>query len=475
MARSKEGTYMFSGFLEFFKKPVQYNIYGNDYRTFVIGFGGIQFGRGLFTVLDKANALVLEKKLGYAFPEYKGSFRLFGFDWMGRCFAVPSDNEDKVIVFDPGVFEAYDVSLGFRDFVNKAIPMSTNECLSSDAFISWYKATGETPAEGSCIGYKIPLFLGGADAIDNFETVNMEEYWDIITKAGRKLRGLEDEELKAEEAPEEEPAAEALSDDEDLAGVVVAEGELPEELEGEAAEEAAEEIPEETAEETSDKIPEESEVNMWYETPGGLQDIDDDDEMLPAGAEDRAFAGELSEDEFFARQADEAEEFFRLQKKRAPYIQKNVEKYLGKFKKMHDNDTKLSWNWCGFLFMEIWLGYRKMYKPMILMILLQLVANVALAVAITMISIKQGIEPYGNMTWAVLIGFAPMLVFMLISGIFGNSWYRKKIDRLVREGEAAGTHEERERILGKGGVNIPIAIVLIVLSILYMLPNILFL
>src|SRR5699024_2675366 len=101
---------------------------------------------------------------------------------------------------------------------------------------------------------------------------------------------------------EEEPAAEALSDDEDLAGVVVAEGELPEELEGEAAEEAAEEIPEETAEETSDKIPEESEVNMWYETSGGLQDIDDDDEMLPAGAEDRAFAGELSEDEFFARQ-----------------------------------------------------------------------------------------------------------------------------------------------------------------------------
>lgn len=81
-----------------------------------------------------------------------------------------------------------------------------------------------------------------------------------------------------------------------------------------------------------------------------------------------------------------------------------------------------------------------------------------------MISIKQGIEPYGNMTWAVIIGFAPMLVFMLISGIFGNSWYRKKIDRLVREGEAAGTHEERERILGKGGVNIPIAIVLIVLS-----------
>lgn len=470
MARSKEGTYMFSGFLEFFKKPVQYNIYGNDYRTFVIGFGGIQFGRGLFTVLDKANALVLEKKLGYAFPEYKGAFRLFGFDWMGRCFAVPADNEDKVIVFDPGVFEAYDVSLGFRDFVNKAIPMSTNECLSSDAFISWYKATGETPAEGSCIGYKIPLFLGGADAIDNFETVNMEEYWDIITKAGRKLRGLEDEELKAEEAPEEEPAAEALSDDEDPAGAVVAEGELPEELEGEAAEE----IPEDVKEDMAEELPAEAAEEV---SDSGVeqQGLNDDDEMLQAGAEDRAFAGELSEDEFFARQADEAEEFFRLQKKRAPYIQKNVEKYLGKFKKMHDNDTKLSWNWCGFLFMEIWLGYRKMYKPMILMILLQLVANVALAVAITMISIKQGIEPYENMTWAVLIGFAPMLVFMLISGIFGNSWYRKKVDRLVREGEAAVTHEERGRVLGKGGVNIPIAIVLIVLSILYMLPNILFL
>lgn len=63
---------MFSGFLEFFKKPVQYNIYGNDYRTFVIGFGGIQFGRGLFTVLDKANALVLEKSWDMLFRNTKG-------------------------------------------------------------------------------------------------------------------------------------------------------------------------------------------------------------------------------------------------------------------------------------------------------------------------------------------------------------------------------------------------------------------
>ncbi|MBR6799241.1 MAG: DUF1851 domain-containing protein, partial [Firmicutes bacterium] len=185
---------MYSEFLKFFDKSISYNIYGNDYRTFIIAFGGQQFGKGMFSVFDKGDALVWERRLSKAFPKYKGRFRAFGYDWMGRCFAVPVDNEDSILVFDPGVFDVYEISLGLKDFVNKAIPLTTEECLSAGAFVKWSDSTGTDLGRAECVGYKVPLFLGGHDEIDNFEVIGMDEYWEIISQTGRKLHGIEEEE-----------------------------------------------------------------------------------------------------------------------------------------------------------------------------------------------------------------------------------------------------------------------------------------
>ena len=91
---------MFSGFLEFFKKSVPYNIYGSEYRTFIIGFGGMQFGGGLFTVFAKADIRLWEEKVADVFPDYKGNFLLFGHDWMGRCYAIDRfSEEEKILIF----------------------------------------------------------------------------------------------------------------------------------------------------------------------------------------------------------------------------------------------------------------------------------------------------------------------------------------------------------------------------------------
>ena len=81
---------MFSNFLNFFNKSVPYDIYGSEYRTFVIAFGGMQFGNGLFNVFDKGDLRYWEKNIVQKFPDYKGKFELFGYDWLGRCFAVTS-------------------------------------------------------------------------------------------------------------------------------------------------------------------------------------------------------------------------------------------------------------------------------------------------------------------------------------------------------------------------------------------------
>lgn len=403
---------MFSGFLEFFKKPVQYNIYGNDYRTFIIAFGGMQFGKGLFTVFNKVDALDWQRKLEKAFPEYKGTFRLFGYDWMGRCFAVPTGNEDKIIVFDPGVFDVYEVSLGFLDFVNKAIPMSTNECLSSDAFISWQQAFEEELGSGRCVGYKVPLFLGGKDEPDNFELIDMSGYWYMIIRAGMKFRGVPEDEPDGNELIGEQPVEDAPA--------------------GEALAEAA---------------------------IAGEKPAPDEDDMV-GFADD--FDDELTEDEYFARQADEAEDFFLQQKKRAVYIRRNVDTYLEKFKRMHNNDSRISWNWCAFLFCVIWLAYRKLYKAFILIVLLTFLLTVGVGVAFIPLYMR-GFNPYEHTGIVFGVSFAVGLIPMLISGMFGNLWYRRKLDKLVAAGDNAETREEKEMIYKKGGVNIPFMIILLVI------------
>ena len=405
---------MYRDFLEFFKKSVQYNIYGNDYRTFIIAFGGMQFGKGMFTVFDKGDALDWERKIAKTFPEYKGMFRAFGCDWMGRCFAVPAKNEEKIIMFDPGVLEVYEVPLNLRDFVNRAIPLNTNECLAADSFISWYRAYGEELGKNRCVGYKVPLFLGGVEEAENFELQEMDVYWDMVTKAAMKLRGIPEE-------TEQEPAVEGEQ-----------EGALEDVLE----------------EEGEDEVP--------------IEELSDEE------------IEQLEENAYFAQQAEEAEDFFILQQKRVPYIKKNVDKYLEKFKKMHMNGTRMSWNWCGFLFGCAWFLYRKLYKCFILTLLIAALVSGLVGGGLGFGLAMAGFGMDEIVLFATIAGIVITLAIMVILGIFSDHWLRKKIDKLVTAGENAETEEEREKTLKKGGVNIPLLIVYIVISVISTVPWMLF-
>lgn len=399
---------MFSQFLNFFNKSAQYYIYGSEYRTFVIAFGGTCFGKGLFNVIERGDIGYWEDNVTRAFPEYRNKFRLFGYDWMGRCFAVDTSDDDveKILVFDPSTLEVSEVPLSFMDFVNKAIPMNTNECLMSDNFIRWYNETGTELEYMQCVGCERPLFLGGTDEPENLMLEDMDEYWQSIGKAAAKLR--------------QQAAAEKNADSEDA----------------------------EFFSDVGDGNAEGGTEDEEYEDTDFADDYDDLDE----------------EDQYYARQADEAEEFFHHQQKRAEYIRRNVDKYLEKFKKMERKHSSVSWNWCGFLFNTEWLLYRKMYGAFILTMVLYFVGSCLVGIAA-----GYGVAVAGGgidmLYTASYIGAAlSCLIVMFIVGMFGNSWYRKKLDKLVVAGEAAATEEEAEKIYKKGGTNIVALIVWLVLS-----------
>ena len=175
---------MFHEFLRFFnEKTVECKKDNTPYLIFLINLGGKQFGKGVFNSFSEENVEKWTQIVEDGFPEFKGQFELFGYDWLGRCFAIDlRDNaNEKVLMFEIGTNEVLEIPVGFNDFLNKEIPMYSGACLATDFYGEWLKSNVMVKY-GRCAGYKVPLFLGGEDTTDNLEDSDMEVYWYIISE-----------------------------------------------------------------------------------------------------------------------------------------------------------------------------------------------------------------------------------------------------------------------------------------------------
>lgn len=86
-----------------------------------------------------------------------------------------------VILFEPGTGDVYDTDADIIKFHDELISQNPIECLVSDLFEYWYKANDHKPlAYKDCVSYKVPLFLGGKDELDNLDICDMEVYWEIL-------------------------------------------------------------------------------------------------------------------------------------------------------------------------------------------------------------------------------------------------------------------------------------------------------
>jgi len=64
--------------------------------------------------------------------------------------------------------------------------------LASESFHAWVVAHGGLVPlhRGQCVGYRIPLFLGGQDVIANFELADIEIYWSLCAQLLRQTQPL---------------------------------------------------------------------------------------------------------------------------------------------------------------------------------------------------------------------------------------------------------------------------------------------
>ena len=196
---------MFENFYEFFNvperkessKPVSLNSLQKSTRGFIELFSlynGDSFGEGLYRLHDISNIDYWNENIAKAFPEFSKRLSCFGYDWLGRQFALDkqrmTDGQAQILMFEPGTGEVLEIPRNFIEFHNDEIPNYHDACLASEFFRNWKAINKTTLKHDVCVGYKVMLFLGGQDTIENLEKSNMDVYWEICSSLIKQTKNL---------------------------------------------------------------------------------------------------------------------------------------------------------------------------------------------------------------------------------------------------------------------------------------------
>jgi hypothetical protein len=112
--------------------------------------------------------------------KFKERLFVFAYDWLGRQIAFDRERivsgELMVSILEPGTGEVLEVPTNFVEFIEGELIEYHEAALASNFYKEWRDSGGSIPELNQCIGYKIPLFLGGTDTVDNLEIIDLDVY-----------------------------------------------------------------------------------------------------------------------------------------------------------------------------------------------------------------------------------------------------------------------------------------------------------
>lgn len=119
-------------------------------------WGGASFNGGIYRLLSRDEVpnwtLVAES----AFPEFSGRLIPFGFDWLGRMFALDRlryvDGAPAVNLLEPGTGEALEIPCNAESFHETELIDYREAALAESFFFSWHQASGVSPEPKQCVG-----------------------------------------------------------------------------------------------------------------------------------------------------------------------------------------------------------------------------------------------------------------------------------------------------------------------------------
>ncbi|SEP36788.1 T6SS immunity protein Tdi1 domain-containing protein [Propionispora vibrioides] len=166
----------------------------NGAIEFLRQYSGETFKEGLYRIhktdqIAKWNAIIKS-----AFPEVSKNIICFSYDWLGRHFAIDfgrlDKNEPLILMLEPGTGEALEIPATFMSFHEEELVEYQEAVLATEFFKQWKEQNEGILLPNKCIGYKVPLFLGGEDSLVNLEMNDMEVYWEICGQLLNKVRNL---------------------------------------------------------------------------------------------------------------------------------------------------------------------------------------------------------------------------------------------------------------------------------------------
>jgi hypothetical protein len=71
--------------------------------------------------------------------------------------------------------------VSFAAFHDEELIDYADAALATGFFESWSAANGDSVplSRDQCVGYRVPLFLGGEDVVENLAVTDLEVYWTI--------------------------------------------------------------------------------------------------------------------------------------------------------------------------------------------------------------------------------------------------------------------------------------------------------
>lgn len=165
------------------------------YRELAGRFAGCSFENGLYRLHDADSAPRIAAVVDEAFPAFAGRACAFGYDWLGRQFAIDRDrlldDQPLVLLMEPGTGEALEVPLTFEAFHDELVDIQ-EAALARTFFTRWANLNPASLPVGQdqCAGYRVPLFLGGSDTVENLELIDLEVYWSLCGQLRRGTLNL---------------------------------------------------------------------------------------------------------------------------------------------------------------------------------------------------------------------------------------------------------------------------------------------
>ncbi|MGW2560540.1 T6SS immunity protein Tdi1 domain-containing protein [Streptomyces sp. NPDC001514] len=144
---------------------------------------GRSFGQGIVRVHTAQGAARVSGLLADAFPEFADRVVPVAQDWLGRQYALDLARSTPAaacfLLFEPGTGEAFEVDADVLELFNSAFVDDPDTYLAADLHSEWL-GTGSPRLEAhQCVGFKVPLFLGGEGSVENLEISDLEVYWSL--------------------------------------------------------------------------------------------------------------------------------------------------------------------------------------------------------------------------------------------------------------------------------------------------------